>query len=192
MPLHRWILSLALLCILSWACALWGYANYIRALDARGKADIATEAPYSIVVLTGGGQRIQTGQDLLIAGVAPELFISGVGTGVRMQDILPNLPEYLQGQVTLGRKANDTRGNAKEVAEWLNNQARTPSAMVLVTGHYHLPRALLLFQRTMPQIHWLPYAVQPNILPLDDWYQSFLGWRLFSKELLKFIMEFLR
>ena len=145
------------------------------------------EAPNGgIVVLTGGNRRIAVGFDMLQKNIAPKMFISGVGTGVRLDDILPGLSEDMAQRVFLGRSARDTLGNAEEVAEWLGATELSPR-IVLVTAHYHLPRALGHLSRRMPEVTWVPVAAHPEALPLEHWYRYPLGWRVLSSELAKFL-----
>ncbi len=174
---------------LLWSAALFGYVAYIEQLDTDGRVAMQRHANHSIVVLTGGDQRIAAGLELLQDGVAPKLFISGVGEGVRLQDVLPELSVDTAKRIFLGREARDTLGNAHEVAAWLaetRGKAQSPR-VVLVSAHYHLPRALWHFTSRMPEVTWIPYAAHPEALPLENWYGSLLGWRLLSSELAKFL-----
>lgn len=183
------ILSVLVVSVL-WIAALFGYVQYIGSLDAKGRRGIATASADSIIVLTGGAQRIQVGKELLEARAAPKMFITGVGAGARLGRILPNLPKRLNCCVFLGRKAGDTQGNAREVQQWLcgtAGQRGTDQRVILVTAHYHLPRALWYFSALMPEGTWLPYAVEPDALLLKDWYLNPLGWQLLSMELMKFL-----
>ncbi len=183
------ILRFLFLIALLWIAALFGYVAYIEQLDADGRAEMQRETNQSIVVLTGGDQRIATGLQLLQDNIAPELFISGVGAGVRLQDILPKESEALASRVFLGSKARDTLGNAHEVAEWFSELLYygVELRVVLVTGHYHLPRALWHLSSQMPKVTWIPIAAHPKALSLETWYSSGLGWRLLSSELAKFL-----
>lgn len=180
------ILSAVIVILLLWTAGLFGYVRHIEALDAHGRQTLQSAPNQSIVVLTGGDQRIAAGLRLLQQGIAPEMFISGVGTGVRLQDILPELPEELARRIVLGRKASDTLGNAHEVADWLQSAGDAPR-VVLVSGHYHLPRALGYLKWRMPEVRWIPIAAHPQALPLADWYRYPLGWRLLSSEMAKFL-----
>ena len=168
---------------------LLGYIQDIRRLDSGGRAVLRDAPNQSIVVLTGGDQRIATGFALLQQGIAPKLFISGVGRGVRLEDILPELSEDIARRVFLGREARDTLGNAEEIAAWLPEVSETgaPLRVVLVSAHYHLPRALWHMSQKMPKVTWIPIAAHPEALPLADWYKSGLGWRIIASELLKLL-----
>lgn len=189
------LVLLLVFCALCWVAAVFVYVQYIAQMDAKTRVDLSQHRAARIVVLTGGTQRIAVAASLLQEGAAGQLFISGVGEGVRLVDILPSLPERFSCCVTLGREASDTIGNAREAKTWLDKSNSPPQQqerILLVTAHYHLPRALWHFTQLMPEVTWLPYAVEPKGFPLKDWYLTLLGWRLMSVELLKFLVAMVR
>jgi uncharacterized SAM-binding protein YcdF (DUF218 family) len=108
----------------------------------------------AIVILTGGGLRINEGLDLLQAGQADKLLISGVGEKVGIDDILKHYPvtlsEKTKERMYLGYSAKNTIGNADEAAVWV--QAHNLRSLLLVTADYHVPRALLEFHRQLPEV----------------------------------------
>ncbi len=141
---------------------VWFAADARRAAPAPAAAD-------GIVVLTGGAGRIELGLRLLADKRAGRLLISGTGPG--------ELPELLAGaglgaalvaqvaphQVTLGRGARSTRGNARETADWA--AAHDLRALIVVTSGYHMRRALQELRRTLPGTVALhPVALVP-LLP---------------------------
>ena len=65
----------------------------------------------NIVVITGGIGRIKTGIELISVMKNSRLLISGVGSGVRLSDIIDN-PEKFVHQIDLGYSASSTIGNA--------------------------------------------------------------------------------
>ena len=67
----------------AWTAGLLWFASTIP----KTVADQATHTD-AIVALTGGAERIETGMQLLSAGLAERLFISGAGELVRTSDIL--------------------------------------------------------------------------------------------------------
>ncbi len=104
-----------------------------------------------IVVLTGGDGRVRLGVDLLAAGVAPKLLVSGVFdsmTDERFMETWRESEAFFACCITLGRYARDTRGNAQEAAAWL--QGNGGMRVLLVTSDYHLRRALLEFHHHLP------------------------------------------
>lgn len=147
---------------------LWavGFALFDQASRRRAPPPPAADG---IVVLTGGVDRIETGLRLLDQGVAPLLLISGVGGGVPLAELTRSvrLPTPLAGQVTLGRVATTTSGNAAETAIWA--RAHAVRRLIVVTAGYHMPRALLEIGRALPDVTLYPVPVRPPALrgPLE-------------------------
>src|SRR5690606_7839685 len=74
----------------------------------------------ALVVLTGGRERLATGLELLAAGAAPRLFVSGVHPDVTVADLLAlhGGEPGLSSRIDLGYEAQSTLGNARETAAW--------------------------------------------------------------------------
>jgi uncharacterized SAM-binding protein YcdF (DUF218 family) len=141
-------------------CLLWsgGFAWFVASgLLHRADPTAPTDA---IVVLTGGRQRLATGLDLLAAGMAKKLFISGVNPRVDRDELLRALaPAGSRGAccIVLGHDADNTFGNAQETAHWMREEGYR--SLRLVTSWYHMPRSLLEFGRAMPQTTILAHPV---------------------------------
>src|SRR3954452_13481156 len=76
----------------------------------------------AIVVLTGGKMRLETGLELLQAGKAAKLFVSGVNPAVDRETLLRAFGQVAQREaccIVLGHAANNTVGNALETALWM-------------------------------------------------------------------------
>lgn len=105
----------------------------------------------AIVVPTGSGGRIQRGLALLREGAAPHLLVSGVAEEVRPAEFAE---EYdvsaatMRCCVTLGFAALDTRGNALETTQWVEDQQ--VRSLRLVTTDWHMRRAALELGATLP------------------------------------------
>ena len=130
--------------------------------------DRSTDA---IVVLTGGSDRLAVALDLLSAEKGRKLFVSGVYRGVdvrQLLDLSQHSPEDLSCCVVLGYEADNTRGNADETAAWMKEQGF--SSLRLVTSTYHMPRSLLEFRRTMPEILIIPHPVFTEHFKRQDWW----------------------
>ena len=115
-----------------------------------------------IVVLTGGAERVETGLRLLVAGRADRLLISGVAHAAALPELARRAgldAAALPPNVTLGRSATSTLGNAGETAEWV--QAHTIHSLIVVTAGYHMPRALLELERALPGVTLYPVRVHP-------------------------------
>lgn len=153
---------------LLWLAGLVWFATP-PAVDSRtGRTD-------AIVVLTGGSLRLQSGLDLLREGKGLKLFVSGVSPQVDLNELLRisgNGPDELATWtaccVVLGHHADNTLENAQETAQWMRNQGF--HSLRLVTAWYHMPRSLLEFERTMPEIDIVPHPVFPNQVKQQRWW----------------------
>jgi len=155
---------------LAGAGVLWlvGLAWFMYdALTLAGDRASATDA---IVVLTGGRLRLETGLDLLGAGKAQKLFLSGVNPRVDRLELLrvvAALREFDTGRVVLGHAADNTLGNARETAEWMQQQDY--KSLRLVTSWYHMRRSLLEFARAMPEIRIVAEPVFAGHAEPNSW-----------------------
>jgi uncharacterized SAM-binding protein YcdF (DUF218 family) len=155
----RWILPpLAVLLLLG-----LGFLWFIQAVhQARAEPGRRTDG---IVVLTGGGGRVEAGLALLENGAAPRLLISGAAPGLTLAALARangRQPTALAGKVDLGHAAATTTGNAVETAAWA--RAHGLRSLRVVTADYHLPRAMLELRRAMPEVVLLPNPVAPPAL----------------------------
>ncbi len=178
----RTLLAVVFLLVLVW---VGGFAVF-TALSLYERTD-ARQASDAIVVLTGGDTRIESGLQLLAAGYAPVLFISGVHPDVTVTDIKkmwkwqPPVPACC---IELGQKAHSTIENAQETHDWV--KAKKIKSLRLVTSNYHMNRALMEFRRAMPEIIIVPTPVaQPN-LPMG----GARFWRLMLLEYHKTIFRY--
>jgi uncharacterized SAM-binding protein YcdF (DUF218 family) len=130
--LFRRLLSLVLL---AWLLGFLWFALFLpRPADATH-----TDA---VIALTGGNGRIARGLDVLRAGQARRLLVSGVDSQVAPAHFASEygVPAPLFSCcVTLGYESFDTRSNAHEAAAWI---ARHDIRSVrLVTTDWHMRRA---------------------------------------------------
>ena len=131
--------------------------------------DAATSTD-AIVVLTGGSQRVQAGLQLLAAGKAKKLFVSGVYHGTDVAALLHvqrQTPDAVQCCIVLGHSADNTYGNAAETATWMRQEGFR--SLRLVTANYHMRRALLEFTRAMPEVQIVPHPVFPDAVRERWW-----------------------
>jgi uncharacterized SAM-binding protein YcdF (DUF218 family) len=128
----------------------------------------------AIVVLTGGAARIEVGINLLAAGKAKRLLISGAKPGTTKADLKAGAPkgaawaELFECCIDLGFAA-DTVGNAEETAQWA--QANGVRSLRVVTASYHMPRGLLEFRHRLPDAELIPHPVFPEHVKLDQWWR---------------------
>lgn len=164
----------------------WLWLATSVALATPEKKDSKTEA---IIVVTGGQGRVNAGLDLLADQKAPKLFISGVNKDVSKNDIL-NQWNNPSGQkpccIYLGYEAEDTKGNAAEIKEWVkrNNIA----SMRLVTSSYHMPRAYMEVSGALPDTKIIRHPV------ISDDFEAWKGrfWSLTFEEYHKILFNWLR
>src|ERR1700690_2964990 len=93
----------------------------------------------AIVVLTGGRLRLETALELLGAGRAQKLFVSGVNPHVDRGALLRvagRTDEVDAERIETGHDAENAFGNAREAAEWM--QRRGFHSLRLVTSWYHM------------------------------------------------------
>ena len=114
----------------------------------------------AIVVLTGGKMRLETGLELLEAGKAGKLFVSGVNPAVDRDTLLRALGPAAAREaccIVLGHTADNTVGNALETAVWMQQEGYR--SLRLVTSWYHMHRSLLEFGRAMPRVRVVAHPV---------------------------------
>tara|TARA_B100000459_G_C8560551_1_gene193791 strand:+ start:405 stop:1010 length:606 start_codon:yes stop_codon:yes gene_type:complete len=159
--------ALTIALILFWSA---GLLAFLRALPD-GVDDNATVTD-AIVVLTGGSLRLKTGLTLLQKGRAERLFVSGVHRGVDVQQLLRNArqsPDAAECCISLGHEADDTAGNAAETSAWMAKHGYR--SMRLVTAAYHMPRSLIEFRNTMPDVQIITHPVFPAQVKLEAWWR---------------------
>lgn len=174
--------------------ALWLPGLVWFAASMPGEAPSVQHRTEAVVVLTGGSERLRTGLDLLEAGAADRLFISGVhpGTGLEalLAEVRPNLPATLRDHIELGHVAADTVGNAIETAVWARE--RRVTSLRLVTAGYHMPRSLLEFKAALPDVAVVPHPVFPDNVKQEDWWRYPGTTLLFATEYTKYLVAHLR
>ena len=155
-PMLRGLASFALAGI---AAGLIGFGWFVLAVQRTAEPPAHADG---IVALTGGAERIETALRLLESGHADLLLVSGVAQKAALSAFAHRVdldPAALAPVVTLGRSATSTFGNAKETASWVQQHAI--HSLIVVTGNYHMPRALLELGRAMPGVTLYPVPVQP-------------------------------
>lgn len=149
-----------------------------------------------VVVLTGGADRVRTGLEILHAGQARELLISGVHPSTNLRRLIIESHLSLNDFpccVTIGFQATDTVGNAQETANWA--QKNSIKTLRLVTATYHMPRALIEIKRALPDVRLVAHPVRPlqfsplsrrgGVLILSEYHKTLLVLLKFSIEKLQ-------
>ena len=140
-PIFRYLVSGG---VLTWAL---GFLWFTISLP-QPAGDVATDA---VIVPTGGAGRIAQGLNVLDAGYAPKMLVTGVDPEVTPIEFAIEF-EVDQARmdccVTLGFVAVDTRGNATETAEWVERSG--VQSLRLVTTDWHMRRAAGELDRVLP------------------------------------------
>ena len=187
-----WRIWLNLLTVLFFVVGLWivGLFRFVGGLPER--VEDTTSRTSAIVVLTGGSGRVEEGLALLDRKRADRLFVSGVYQGVDVRKLLlvaRRNPGDLESRIGIGN-AVDTAENAAETAVWSSQQRI--SSLRLVTAAYHMPRSILEFHHTIPDLRIIPHPVFPDHVKQEEWWAWPGTTALFISEYNKFLMAWVR
>jgi len=163
-------LAAFLVVLMIWSAGLLAFAARI---DRSTPPDDPPQAD-GVVALTGASdQRIAVALQLLLAGKANRMLISGVSRQVtrnELQTLTGAAKPVYDCCVDLGFTAVDTVGNARETAEWA--RAKSYRKLILVTADYHMPRARLELATAMPEAEISPYPVATPELAANRWWKT--------------------
>ena len=178
-------LAAILVALATWLSGLAAFADRVARLTPAQ----APEDADGIVALTGRSDlRLQAAADLLEAGKAHRLLISGVNRQVRRADLqaLTRTPKPMfDCCVDLGFTAEDTIGNAREAADWARGMRYR--SLILVTADYHMPRALLELRASAPGISIEAYPLATPELDSRRWSATTTGARRMMAEYSKYL-----
>ncbi|MGB7405915.1 MAG: YdcF family protein [Pacificimonas sp.] len=139
---------------------LWG-AGFVWFMLSLPGAASDTQATDGIVVLTGGPGRVARGIDLIEAGRAERLLISGVDPVVQPLELAAEVeaePDLFDDRIDLGKRAANTIGNGSEVAAWARQNGYR--SLRVITAADHMPRAQLELEAQLDDdVVMLPDAV---------------------------------
>jgi uncharacterized SAM-binding protein YcdF (DUF218 family) len=161
-----------------------GYMWYVQKLS-QNQIDLSQKSD-AIVVLTGGKNRLSVAGDLLEEKVADKLYISGVDEKVTREELNTLIEvnqELADCCVESGKQAADTVGNAIETLEWVSKN--NIKSIRVVTSLEHMPRAMVEFNRFMPDIEFIEH-------PVGSWRPENINYFNLSQEYSKYIISMLR
>ena len=143
-----------------------------------------------VVALTGASNaRISEAIELLAQGRARQVLVSGVNPSVTREQLRQALrvphAEY-DCCVQLGYQAEDTIGNAREIADWARRNEF--HSLIVVTSDYHMPRSLMEIRGALPGVKLIPYPVVTPSLDAQRWWRSATGARRMALEYCKFLI----
>ena len=180
------IFTLIILLIIAWIGGLiyFGYLINHFDIDKTTHTDV-------VIALTGGRNRINEATKILHLKLADKLFISGVGKDISLKNIQhrQKIKKSLLKKITIGHDAEDTIGNAKESAIWV--EENKISSIRLVTSNYHINRAMIEFRRQLPFIDIIPHPVYSEKI-VKKWWTSWQTFSLIFKEYNKLIFAIIR
>ena len=184
----------AVYAVVALASLLAGLQHFVLTLPAPPTGEL--QFTDGIVVVTGGQQRVDEGLRLLTERRADRMLISGVGEGVNRAVLVQELnlndreANALFCCAELDFTADNTRGNAIAARRWaMQHDMRS---LRLVTANYHMPRALVVFARELPEFDLYQWAVAPDDLRLGDWWRDRAMLRLLAREYAKYLAETIR
>lgn len=178
----RLIFRLVLSGITLWIIGLGVYLYHIQTMRPY---DGTAEA---IVVLTGGEGRVEKGLELLADEKGRRLLISGVNQQVKLHELLPPKYEALEDRIELGFAAQNTLGNADEIAAWV--ERNHIQSVIIVTANYHMPRALVHLGAQLPDVALYPYPVRSKAFRYRDWARNPVARRLIMDDYTKFLLTY--
>ncbi|MGZ9099097.1 MAG: YdcF family protein [Brevundimonas sp.] len=176
--------------VLIWLIGLFAFADRVR-----GYAPAAEPARAdAIVALTGpSAERVNAAIRLLEQDKGRRVLISGVNREVRRQELralTPGSNRLFNCCVDLGFEAEDTVGNAQEIAAWADSKGY--DSLIVVTSDYHMPRALTEIRAAAPGVALTPYAVETPSLDDSRWWRAAVTARRMTLEYMKYLAAMAR
>ncbi|MES2986757.1 MAG: YdcF family protein [Pseudomonadota bacterium] len=168
------IWRVAILLVIGWAL---GFAAFMLSL---GKPLDGRETD-AIVVLTGASGRIDRGLQVLRAGDARRMLVSGVDPDVRPGEFAAQYKidrKLFTRAIDLGWQAVNTRSNADETRKWVERHKY--KSVRLVTSDWHMPRAKLELSYQLPGVEVVGDGVpsHPGFAMLFREYHKYLVRRI--------------
>ena len=175
---------------LMWLVGLFVFADRVRGMTPAAEPARAD----AIVALTGpSSERVNAAVRLLDQDKGDRLLISGVNREVRRQELralTPGSSRLFNCCVDLGFEAEDTEGNAQEIATWARTHGYDD--LIVVTSDYHMPRSLLEIRSVAPEIKLHGYAVETPSLDNSRWWKVAVTARRMTLEYMKYLAALAR
>ena len=176
--------------VLIWTIGLFAFADRVRGFTPAPEPARAA----AIVALTGpSAERVNAAIRLLGQDKGQRVLISGVNREVRRQELralTPGSNKLFNCCVDLGFEAEDTVGNAQEIAAWA--EAKGYDSLIVVTSDYHMPRALTEIRAAAPGVELTPYAVETPSLDNSRWWRAAVTARRMTLEYMKYLAALAR
>jgi uncharacterized SAM-binding protein YcdF (DUF218 family) len=172
--------------------ALFG-AGLVQFADALPHPGFALGPADAVVVLTGGENRVAKAVELIAGGRGQRLLISGVNDHTSAKAIAEAVDQnqaLFRCCIDIDRRARNTIGNAVEIARWV--KAHDYHSLIVVTGAYHMPRALNELRRVLPDTRLIADPVLTPGLDLDAWWTDERTTRVIVFEYAKYLVSEIR
>ena len=171
--------------VVIWLVGLFAFADRVRGYTPAAEPARAD----AIVALTGpSAERVNAAIRLLEQDKGKRVLISGVNREVRRQELralTPGSNRLFNCCVDLGFEAEDTVGNAQEIAAWAD--AKGYDSLIVVTSDYHMARALTEIRAAAPGLELTPYAVETPSLDNSRWWRAAVTARRMTLEYMKYL-----
>ena len=171
--------------VVIWLVGLFAFADRVRGYTPAAEPARAD----AIVALTGpSAERVNAAIRLLEQDKGARVLISGVNREVRRQELralTPGSNRLFNCCVDLGFEAEDTIGNAQEIAAWAD--AKGYDSLIVVTSDYHMPRALTEIRAAAPGLELTAYAVETPSLDNSRWWRAAVTARRMTLEYMKYL-----
>jgi uncharacterized SAM-binding protein YcdF (DUF218 family) len=178
-------LTLIAVVALMWLVGLFAFAERVRGLTPPPEPARAD----AIVALTGpSAERVNAAIRLLEQDKGRRVLISGVNRDVRRQELralTPGSSKLFNCCVDLGFEAENTVGNAQEIAAWARSKGYDD--LIVVTSDYHMPRSLMEIRGAAPGVRLTPYAVSTPSLDTPSWWRATETARRMTLEYMKYL-----
>ena len=170
---------------LMWLVGLFAFAERVRGLTPAPEPARAD----AIVALTGpSAERVNAAIRLLELDKGRRVLISGVNREVRRKELralTPGSTKLFNCCVDLGFEAEDTLGNAQEIAAWAEKHSF--KQVIVVTADYHMPRSMLELRGEMPGTRLIPYPVKTDAVDAAKWWRDQTQMRRMTLEYCKYL-----
>jgi uncharacterized SAM-binding protein YcdF (DUF218 family) len=168
-------------------------AGLVRFADALPHGAATPGAADAVVVLTGGENRVAKAVELIAGGKGQRLLISGVNdhtSAAAIAEAVDQNEALFDCCIDIDRRARNTIGNAVEIARWV--KVHHYRSLIVVTGAYHMPRALNELRRALPDTELIADPVLPPGLDLKAWWTDEHTVRVIMFEYAKYLASEVR
>jgi uncharacterized SAM-binding protein YcdF (DUF218 family) len=172
--------------------ALFGM-GLVRFADSLPRPRLSSTPADAVVVLTGGENRVARAIELIAGGQGKRLLISGVNDHTSVAAIAADVDQtqaIFRCCIDIDRRARNTLGNATEIARWVRQHGY--HSLIVVTGVYHMPRAMNELRSALPDVELIPDPVMISGLDLRSWWTDGRAARLMVFEYAKYLVSEIR